>query len=110
MLYAVVHYFRVGCSLSKNVSLVFLVLRDEFHFRLTESEEVIREHLRNLREAETRLSAMEKDNLAMRDKITIISRQNEHLERLNKILEKPEVIRCEASFRSRARGNVTQEP
>lgn len=58
--------------------------------RLTQSEEVIREHLRNLREAETRLSAMEKDNLEMRDKINILTRQNEHLERLNRILEKPE--------------------
>ncbi|CAB3979175.1 Hypothetical predicted protein [Paramuricea clavata] len=58
--------------------------------RLTESEEIIREHLRNLREAETRLSVMEKENLELRDKVNIVMRQNEHLERLNRILEKPE--------------------
>ena len=66
----------------------------KFLLRLTESEEVIREHLRNLREAETRLSAMEKDNLEMRDKVNILARQNEHLERWNKILEKTEVGTC----------------
>jgi hypothetical protein len=60
-------------------------------FRLTESEEIIREHLRNLREAETRLSMLEKENLELRDKVNIVMRQNEHLERLNRILEKPEV-------------------
>lgn len=60
-------------------------------FRLTEGEEIIREHLRNLREAETRLSVMEKENLELRDKVNIVMRQNEHLERLNRILEKPEV-------------------
>ena len=34
---------------------------------------------------------MEKENLELRDKVNIVIRQNEHLERLNRILEKPEV-------------------
>jgi hypothetical protein len=36
---------------------------------------------------------MEKENLELRDKVNIVMRQNEHLERLNRILEKPEVSR-----------------
>lgn len=59
---------------------------------MTESEEAIRENLRDLRESETRLSVVEKENLDLKDKVNILLRQNEHLERLNRILEKPEVI------------------
>ena len=40
--------------------------------RLTDSEEVIREHLRNLRQRETALNALEKENDELHDKVNLL--------------------------------------
>ena len=40
--------------------------------RLTDSEEVIREHLRSLRQREAALNAMEKENAELHDKVNLL--------------------------------------
>ena len=40
--------------------------------RLTDSEEVIREHLRSLRQREAALNAMEKENTELHDKVNLL--------------------------------------
>jgi len=40
--------------------------------RLTDGEEVIREHLRSLRQRETALNALEKENAELHDKVNLL--------------------------------------
>ena len=40
--------------------------------RLTDSEEVIREHLRSLRQREAALNALEKENSELHDKVNLL--------------------------------------
>ena len=43
--------------------------------RLTDGEEVIREHLRNLRQREAALNALEKENDELHDKVNLLTQE-----------------------------------
>lgn len=62
--------------------------------RLTDSEEVIREHLRSLRQREAALNALEKENSELHDKVNLLIQEKGTISRE---LEKTKVSKYSAS-------------
>ena len=56
------------------MSFLFLV-------RLTDSEEMIREHLRSLRQSEARLLSVEKENLELHTKVNFLTKEKNSISR-----------------------------
>ena len=52
-----------------------------FIFRLTDCEEIIREHLRTLRQSEARLVSLEKENLTLQSKVDLLSKEKSSITR-----------------------------
>ena len=61
-----------------------MIVNSRFSFysnRLTDSEEVIREHLRSLRQREAALNALEKENSELHDKVNLLVQEKSTISR-----------------------------
>ena len=64
-------------------------------YRLTDNEEVIREHLRDLRQREVTIGGLEKENAELHDKVNLLLQEKGFLSRE---LERVKVSACLSSF------------
>ena len=67
--------------------------------RLTDGEEVIREHLRSLRQSEAALNALEKENTELHDKVNLLIQEKGAITRE---LEKTKVSQLESCYGTRS--------